>query len=87
MNKEGNYFGPQRVYLPGMNVPGLSMTRSFGDKLAHSVGVIDKPRNYNSFLYYLEIKEFDTKNIRSIILGSDGLWEHLHPTYIMNSLK
>ena len=35
--------GPLRVWLRDMNVPGLCMTRSFGDAVAATVGVIDEP--------------------------------------------
>jgi hypothetical protein len=36
--------GPPRVWLRDVNVPGLCMTRSFGDLVAASVGVIDEPQ-------------------------------------------
>jgi hypothetical protein len=35
--------GPPRVWLRDVNVPGLCMTRSFGDGVAATVGVIDTP--------------------------------------------
>ena len=35
--------GPQRVWLLHQDVPGLAMTRSFGDLVAASVGVIPEP--------------------------------------------
>lgn len=35
--------GPPRVWLKDINVPGLCMTRSFGDSIAATVGVIDVP--------------------------------------------
>lgn len=36
--------GPPRVWLREVNIPGLCMTRSFGDYVAASVGVIDQPQ-------------------------------------------
>jgi hypothetical protein len=36
--------GPPRVWLRAVNIPGLCMTRSFGDYVAASVGVIDQPQ-------------------------------------------
>mmetsp|Transcript_36843 Transcript_36843/g.36473 ORF Transcript_36843/g.36473 Transcript_36843/m.36473 type:complete len:103 (-) Transcript_36843:217-525(-) len=36
---EGNPVGPARVWLREKNVPGLAMSRSIGDIVAHSVGV------------------------------------------------
>ena len=35
--------GPLRVWLKNEEIPGLAMTRSFGDKIAHSVGVSAVP--------------------------------------------
>ena len=40
---DGNQIGPQRVWLKYENVPGLAMSRSFGDEVAHSVGVSSEP--------------------------------------------
>lgn len=42
--------GPPRVWLREMNVPGLCMTRSFGDYVAASVGVLDTPQVITSVL-------------------------------------
>jgi hypothetical protein len=36
--------GPPRVWLREVNIPGLCMTRSFGDYVAASVGLIDQPQ-------------------------------------------
>ena len=49
--KEGDNPGPSRVWLQKSDIPGLAMSRSLGDYIAHSVGVIADP----------EIKEFDLK--------------------------
>ena len=35
----GNFVGPSRVWLKDQELPGLAMSRSLGDGLAHSVGV------------------------------------------------
>jgi serine/threonine protein phosphatase PrpC len=44
------------------------MARSFGDKVAHSVGVSAEP----------EIKEFIlNENDKFVIIASDGLWDFL----------
>lgn len=45
------------------------MTRSIGDKVAHSIGVIDEPE--------YKIFEFDG-NEKFIIIASDGIWEYLN---------
>lgn len=35
--------GPKRVWLPDQDIPGLAMSRSMGDQVAHSVGVSALP--------------------------------------------
>jgi hypothetical protein len=35
--------GPHRVWLKNENIPGLAMSRSFGDYVAHQVGVSSEP--------------------------------------------
>jgi hypothetical protein len=35
--------GPARVWLKHENIPGLAMSRSFGDFVASQVGVIAEP--------------------------------------------
>ncbi len=37
--------GPDRVWMKNIDVPGLAMSRSFGDQVAASVGVIPIPGN------------------------------------------
>jgi len=39
----GEKLGPSRVWLKRENLPGLAMSRSFGDLVAASVGVISIP--------------------------------------------
>lgn len=43
---DGTAIGPHRVWLKNENIPGLAMSRSFGDGLAHSVGVISDPEGF-----------------------------------------
>ena len=63
------YLGPDRVWLKNKEEPGLAMTRSIGDRIAHSVGVSDEP----------EFKNFEYDgNEKFIIVASDGVWEYLH---------
>jgi serine/threonine protein phosphatase PrpC len=60
------FVGPLRIWLKNEDIPGLAMTRSFGDLIASSVGVICEP----------EIKEFDVDDEGVVVIGSDGLWEY-----------
>lgn len=39
VNKFGEMSGPLRVFQGASKVPGLMMTRSFGDKIGHLVGL------------------------------------------------
>jgi serine/threonine protein phosphatase PrpC len=61
--------GPPRVWLGHMDVPGLAMSRSLCDAVAHSAGVSSEP----------EFFEYDfNKNGREdliLVMASDGLWE------------
>jgi len=59
--------GPPRVWLGHMDVPGLAMSRSLGDAVAHTAGVISEP-------------EFTERTLNHatdqfLILATDGLWE------------
>jgi serine/threonine protein phosphatase PrpC len=75
------------VWIKDGNIPGLAMTRSFGDSIGAEAGVICLP----------EIKEFILKTEdRFIIIGSDGVWEFIsneeaaeivYPFYIKNSAE
>ena len=67
-DEDNEFIGPQRVWIKEEDIPGLAMSRSFGDQIAASVGVIAEP----------EIKEyFFNKNDAFFILASDGVWEFL----------
>lgn len=59
--------GPPRVWLGHMDIPGLAMSRSLGDVVAHSAGVTSEP----------EFTEFDLnpETDRFLVVATDGLWE------------
>ncbi len=59
--------GPQRVWLGHMDAPGLAMSRSLGDAVAHSVGVSSEPEVFEYSL--------NPKKEVFLILATDGLWE------------
>lgn len=57
--------GPARVWLGHMDVPGLAMSRSLGDVVAHSAGVSSEP----DFVEY----EFNPEREDLImVMASDG---------------
>ena len=58
------------MWIKGHDFPGLAMSRSLGDKLAHSVGVIPLPD-------VSEYKLNKDKNVYIVVNGSDGLWDQL----------
>ena len=68
--------GPFRVWFRDEDYPGLAMSRSIGDKLAHKVGVSDIP----------EIKEFNISDMDplAIIVASDGVWEFMSNDEVKN---
>jgi serine/threonine protein phosphatase PrpC len=64
----GEPIGPQRVWLKHEEMPGLAMSRSMGDGVAHSVGVSADP----------ETLEFTLSvNDKFVVIASDGVWEFL----------
>ena len=68
INEEGKFSGKNRVWIKGQDIPGLSLTRAFGDLIGSTVGIINKP----------QIKFFNyEKEGKFIIIGSDGLWEYI----------
>ena len=82
---QGQNLGPMRVWLLDQDAPGLAMSRSIGDYIAHSVGVATDP----------EVKRFElTAEDKFMIIASDGVWEFLSneqiakivwPFYLKNS--
>ncbi|GKY93981.1 hypothetical protein MPSEU_000365000 [Mayamaea pseudoterrestris] len=59
--------GPPRVWLGHMDIPGLAMSRSLGDVVAHSAGVISEPE-FTEF-------ELNADTDRFLVVATDGLWE------------
>jgi len=64
----GEFIGPHRVWLKNQDMPGLAMSRSFGDDVASSVGVISEPE---------VIVKARSKNDKFMVVASDGVWEFL----------
>jgi serine/threonine protein phosphatase PrpC len=74
----GEFVGPERVWLKKEDVPGLAMSRSFGDDVAHTVGVIAQP----------EIFEYNFVNEdKFLLLASDGIWEFISSDECVNIVK
>lgn len=64
----GEPIGPQRVWLPNEEIPGLAMSRSMGDRVAHSVGCTAEPETWE---FTLGLQD------KYLVIASDGVWEFL----------
>lgn len=74
-DEDGTPLGPERVWLPTRNLPGIAMSRSLGDRVAHSVGVIATPVITEHVL--------DAQD-RFILIASDGVWEVMTPKLVVD---
>ena len=78
IDEDGNFVGPMTVYMKDKDMPGLAMTRSFGDNFASIAGTICEP----------EIKEHIlVPEDKFIILASDGLFEFINSEEVGNIVK
>lgn len=67
-DEDGEFIGPARVWLKEDEIPGLAMSRSFGDRVAVSVGVVAEPE-----IFEYKLQEED----KFMIVASDGVWEFI----------
>ena len=67
-DEDGEYVGPLRVYMKDKEMPGLAMTRSFGDYFGSTAGTISEPEVTEHIF-----KEED----KFIVIASDGLFEFI----------
>jgi serine/threonine protein phosphatase PrpC len=70
--------GPPRVWLGHMDVPGLAMSRSLGDTVAHAAGVSSEPEFYEHT--FQEVDKY-------LVLATDGLWEFMEDQEVMDYCK
>ena len=72
------YFGPERIWLKNSDIPGLSMSRSFGDNLAHTVGVNNIP----------DVRTFDyTGGEKFIVIASESVWQYIDSDECVRIIK
>ncbi len=76
---ENGEVGPPRVWMGQANVPGLAMSRSLGDFVVHTAGVISTP----DIFHYRIDEEVDS----FLIVGTDGLWDTLKSQEAVNIAK
>ena len=75
---DGSFVGPLRVYMKDKDMPGLAMTRSFGDYFASTAGTISIP----------EIGEhFFDEDDKFLVIGSDGLFEFIDSQEVVIIVK
>ena len=67
--------GPMRVWLKDKDVPGLAMSRSLGDYLAHSAGVTHVP-----VVEHFQLAPDD----QICIIASDGIFEFMSNQNVAN---
>ena len=60
--------GPYRVWIKGERYPGIAMSRSIGDLVASTVGVIPEPE-------FIEMTI--NSELKYILIASDGVWEFI----------
>ena len=72
--EDGEKSGPFRVWKKGEMFPGIAMSRSVGDLLASTLGVIPEP---------VVREEVIDDNTKFIIIASDGVWEFLSNDDVM----
>lgn len=69
-----------RVYARGKEGPGLAVSRSIGDGIAHELGVIEKPD--------IQVVKLDHKRMRyTLVVASDGLWNIFGPNVVLKHLN
>ena len=76
MKKE--YIGPERIWLKNSDIPGLSVSRTFGDNLAHTIGVINIPE--------INIYEY-TGNEKFIVIASESIWQFIDSDECIQIIK
>lgn len=77
-DEDGEFQGPDRVWLKEDDIPGLAMSRSFGDMVAASVGCISSPE-----IFEFKLSEED----KFLIVASDGVWEFITSNECINIIK
>lgn len=76
IDEQGNRIGPYRVWEAEINTPGLAMTRSIGDTVGKTIGVIAKP--------IITIHPIDLIHDMFIVIASDGLWNCMDNEDVIN---
>ena len=88
MEYDDGYDGPMRVWLADQDVPGLAMSRSICDTVAHSVGRSGERRRAVGVISSPDVFERDlTDDDRVLVMGSDGLWEFISSQEVIELIE
>ncbi|KAJ0395527.1 hypothetical protein P43SY_001274 [Pythium insidiosum] len=66
-------WGTCRVWLQDVDMPGLAMSRSFGDSIAKTIGVTSEP----AVVFVDRVPVGDKDHPSFAVLASDGVWEFM----------
>ena len=72
------YIGPEKIWLKNSDIPGLNISRSFGDNIAHTIGVINIPD--------INIYEYNG-NEKFIVIASDSIWQYIDSDECVEIIK
>ncbi|KAG8459087.1 hypothetical protein KFE25_002494 [Diacronema lutheri] len=67
----------QRVWLRDEETPGIAMSRSFGDDLAATVGIVAEPE-----VQFFELSD----DLAFVLIASDGVWEFMSDQEVVDSI-
>ena len=70
--------GPLRVFAPNQSYPGLAMSRSIGDEVAHRFGVTAEPE--------ISIHPLSNQD-KAVVLASDGLFDCVANEEVLATVK
>ena len=74
-NNNEQEIGALRIFLKDKMIPDLSISRSFGDKIGKSIGIISNP----------VINEYTlNKTVKFILIASSGIWRFMKEKEIIN---
>ena len=77
-DEDGDFIGPLRVYMKDKEMPGLAMTRSFGDYFGSTAGTISEPEVTEHIL---------SEEDKFIVIASDGLYEFIQSEEVIEYVR
>lgn len=78
LDRSGEFFGPPRIWAKNKRYPGLMMSRTFGDDMGHSCGVIATPE-----INLLTL----TPECEALILTSDGVSDKMNINEVASAVS